>query len=90
MDERIEAKGLAMPAGETPGERLSVVRAVLARNLCTERVRHRLSRRDVSERTEMPSSRVTAIEAGRGNATIDDMVKLAAILKTPLWKLLKP
>ena len=90
MDERIEAEGLAMPDGETPGERLSVVRAVLARNLHAERVRRGLSPRDVIERTGMPSSRVTAIETGRGNATIDDMVKLAAILKTPLWKLLKP
>ena len=90
MDERIEAEGLAMPAGETPGERLSVVRAVLARNLHAERVRRRLSRRDVIERTGVPSSRVAAIEAGRGNATIDDITKLAAILEMPLWKLLKP
>jgi transcriptional regulator with XRE-family HTH domain len=90
MDQRIEAEGLAMPDGETPGERLSVVRAVLARNLRAERLRHRLSRRDVIERTGMPSSRVTAIEAGRGNATIDDMAKLAVLLETPLWKLLKP
>ena len=90
MEERIEAEGLATSNGGSPGERLSAVRAVLARNLRAERSRRRLSQRDMVGRTRMPFSQIAAIEAGRGNASIDDMAKLASILETPLWKLLKP
>ena len=90
MEECIEAEGLATSNGGTPGERLSVVRAVLARNLRAARARRRLSQRDVVERTGLPSSQIAAIEAGRADASIDAMAKLASILETPLWKLLKP
>ena len=90
MEERIEAEGLATSNGGTPGERLSVVRAVLARNLRAARAKRRLSQRDVVERTGVPSSQIAAIEAGRADASIDAMAKLASILETPLWKLLKP
>jgi hypothetical protein len=38
----------------------------------------------------MPPSHLSAIEAERVNASIEDMAKLAAILETPLWGLLKP
>ena len=90
MEERVEAEGLAMSNGGSPGERLSAVRVVLARNLRAARVRRRLSQRDVVERTGVPSSQIAAIEAGRADASIDAMAKLASILETPLWKLLKP
>jgi len=90
MEERIEAEGLATSNGGSPGERLSAVRAVLARNLRAERARRRLSQRDMVGRTGVPSSQIAAIEAGRAEASIDDMAKLASILETPLWKLLKP
>ena len=90
MEERIEAEGLATSNGRTPGERPSAVRAVFARNLRAERIRQRLSQRGMVGRTRIPFSQIAAIEAGRDNASIDDIAKLASILETPLWKLLKP
>ena len=90
MEEHIEAEGLATSNEGSPGERLFAVRAVLARNLRAERARRRLSQRDMAGRTGVPSWQIAAIEAGQGNASIDDMAKFASILETPLWKLLKP
>ena len=90
MEERIEAEGLATSNGGSPGERLSAVRAVLARNLRAERTKRRLRQKDLIEQTGVPALRIAAIEGGRGNASIDDMAKLASILETPLWRLLKP
>ena len=90
MEERIAAEGLATSNGGTPGESLSAVRAVLARNLRAGRARRRLSQRDIVKRTGVPSSQIAAMEAGRADASIDSMAKLASILETPLWKLLKP
>jgi transcriptional regulator with XRE-family HTH domain len=90
MEDRIEAEGAPASSESRSGERLSTVRRVLAGNLRAERNRRRLSRSEVAERTGMLPSHLAAIEAGRGNASIEDMAKLAAILETPLWELLKP
>ncbi len=90
MEQRIEAEGGPGSDASRPEERLSRVRKVLARNLRAERIRRRLSQRNLAERTGMPPSHLAAIEAGRGNASLEDMAKLAAILETPLWELLKP
>ena len=89
MEDPIEAEGAAAPDGSTPRERLLEIEAVLSRNLRAHRVRRWLSQDDLAARAGFPASRIAAIEAGRGNASIDEMAKLAAILKTPLWKLLK-
>jgi transcriptional regulator with XRE-family HTH domain len=90
MKDRIEADRLSASQDGRPEERLSTVRAVLAGNLRAERIRRRLSRSEVAERTGMPPSHLAAIESGRCNASIEEMAKLAAILETPLWELLKP
>ena len=90
MEDHIETEGAAAPDGQTPSEGFLEVEAVLARNLRAHRVSRWMSQKDLVERTGMPAPRIAAIEAGRGNASIDDMAKLAATLETPLWKLLKP
>ena len=90
MEDHIEAEGAAAPNGETRKEERLAIEAVLARNLRAHRVRRWMSQKDLVERTGMPASRIAAMEAGRGNASLDEMAKLAAVLETPLWKLLKP
>jgi transcriptional regulator with XRE-family HTH domain len=90
MEDRIEAGRLSASDEGRQEERLCSVRAALAGNLRAARNQRRLSRRELAERTEMRPSHLAAIEAGRGNASIEEMAKLAAILETPLWELLKP
>lgn len=66
------------------------MRQVFAHNVRAERTRMRLSQSDVLEQTGITQPHIAEIETGEANIRIETMVKLAAVLKTPLWKLLKP
>jgi transcriptional regulator with XRE-family HTH domain len=90
MEDRIEAEGGPASDESRPEEALSTVRRALAGNLRAARNQRRLSQSDVADRIGMPHSHLSAIVAERVNASIEDMAKLAAILETPLWGLLKP
>ena len=90
MDDPVEADDLAAPNAPTATEKRLEIEAVLSRNLRVHRARRWLSQADLAARSGFPATRIAAIEAGQGNASIDEMAKLAAILGTPLWKLLKP
>lgn len=90
MEEHIEGKDTALPDEGLPGDELSQMQAVLARNLRAGRAGSWMSRNDLAQRSGLPASRISLIEAGRGNASIDELIALAAVLETPLWTLLKP
>ncbi len=49
-----------------------------------------MRQRDVHLLTGIAQSHISDIEAGTCNMAIDTMVKLATVVKTPLWRLFKP
>lgn len=79
-----------MSKNSMPGVDSETDRAILGRNFRTRREKLGLSQRDVYQLTGIAQSHISEIESGRCNVAVDTMVKLAAITKTDLWKLLKP
>lgn len=65
-------------------------RAVFGRNFHQARLKLRLRQRDIHVMTGIAQSHISEIEQGTCNLAIDTMVKLAHIVKTPLWSLFKP
>ena len=55
------------------------------------RLRRRLRQDDVAERSEMSLRRYQEFEGGRGkfNPTLDTLLKLAAVLETPVEELMR-
>jgi len=65
-------------------------RAIFGRNFHQARLKLRLRQRDIHVMTGIAQSHISEIEKGTCNLAIDTMVKLAHIVKTPLWTLFKP
>jgi transcriptional regulator with XRE-family HTH domain len=66
------------------------VRAIFGRNFHQARLKLRLRQRDIHLITGIAQSHVSEIEKGTCNLAVDTMVKLAHVVKTPLWRLFKP
>lgn len=79
-----------MSKNAMPGVDSSEVRANFGRNFRARREACGLSQRDVHQQTGVAQSHISEIEAGASNLAIDTMVKLAHVVKMPLWKLFKP
>lgn len=73
-----------------PGVDSQSEREVFGQNFRDARVKAGLSQRDVHRLTGVAQSHISEIETGSSNVSIDTMVKLATIVKAPLWKLFKP
>jgi transcriptional regulator with XRE-family HTH domain len=64
-------------------------RTIFGQNLRRLRIQHRLRQRDLHLLTDIATSHVCDIEAGSCNIAIDTMVKLARVVKTPIWQMFK-
>jgi transcriptional regulator with XRE-family HTH domain len=73
-----------------PGVDSETERQVFGRNFRQTREKLSLSQRDIHQLTGVAQSHISEIETGHSNISVDTMVKLAATLKTPLWKLFRP
>ncbi len=73
-----------------PGVDSEVERKAFGQNFRVARMRLDLSQRDVHHLTKIAQSHISEIESGLCNTSVDTMVKLAAIVKIPLWKLFRP
>jgi transcriptional regulator with XRE-family HTH domain len=74
-----------MPGVDSQQERLT-----FGRNFRRARLVLRLRQRDVHLLTGIAQSHISEIEEGSCNISIDTMVKLATVVKVPLWRLFKP
>jgi transcriptional regulator with XRE-family HTH domain len=74
-----------MPGVDSQHERL-----IFGRNLRRARLDLRLRQRDVHLLSGIAQSHISEIEEGSCNISIDTMVKLATVVKVPLWRLFKP
>lgn len=79
-----------MSKNRMPGVDSQSEREVFGQNFRNARIKSGLSQRDVHRLTGVAQSHISEIETGASNVSIDTMVKLATIVKTPLWKLFKP
>ena len=75
---------------QMPGVDSAAERAIFGRNLHRARLNLRLRQRDVHLLTGIAQSHISDIEEGTCNISIDTMVKLATVVKIPLWRLFKP
>ena len=75
---------------QMPGVDSQRERAIFGRNLRRARLELRLRQRDVHILTGIAQSHISEIEEGTCNISIDTMVKLATVVKVPLWRLFKP
>ena len=75
---------------QMPGVDSSEERAHFGRNFYQARLRLRLRQRDIYLITGIAQSHISEIEKGTCNLAIDTMVKLAHVVKVPLWRLFKP
>ncbi len=79
-----------MSKNEMPGVDSYPERVTFGENFRQARMKIKLSQRDVHRLTGVAQSHISEIETGVSNVSIDTMVKLAAVVKQPLWKLFKP
>ncbi len=79
-----------MSKNEMPGVDSQSERVLFGENFRQARIKTGLSQRDVHRLTGVAQSHISEIETGVSNISIDTMVKLATIVKQPLWKLFKP
>lgn len=79
-----------MSKNKMPGVDSQSQREIFGHNFREARIRRGLSQRDVHRQTGVAQSHISEIETGVSNISIDTMVKLAAIVDRPLWKLFKP
>lgn len=79
-----------MSKNTMPGVSSAEARAIFAQNIRKLREVRGLSQRDVHHQTGIAQSHISEIETGTSNLAINTMVKLAAVMNIPLWKLFKP
>jgi transcriptional regulator with XRE-family HTH domain len=79
-----------MSKNKMPGVDSQPERELFGQNFKLARAKIGLSQRDIHRLTGVAQSHISEIETGISNISIDTMVKLAAIVKQPLWKLFKP
>jgi transcriptional regulator with XRE-family HTH domain len=65
-------------------------RTIFGQTLRRLRIQQRLRQRDLHLLTGIAPSHICEIEAGTCNIAIDTMVKLARVMKLPLWQMFKP
>lgn len=73
-----------------PGVDSETERIAFGRNFRIAREKLSLSQRDIHQLTGVAQSHISEIETGRSNISVDTMVKLASIVRKPLWKLFRP
>jgi transcriptional regulator with XRE-family HTH domain len=73
-----------------PGVDSKAERGTFGRNFHQARIKLRLRQRDIYLITGIAQSHISEIEKGECNIAIDTMVKLAHVVKVPLWRLFKP
>lgn len=66
------------------------VRQAFGQNLRQARIDEELTRHDVQDRTGVPQDRLSDIEAGQMDPSIDTMVALAMVVGRDLWTLMPP
>ncbi|MGB0086691.1 MAG: helix-turn-helix transcriptional regulator [Rhodomicrobiaceae bacterium] len=79
-----------MSKNRMPGVDSQSEREIFGQNFRQARIKAGLSQRDVHRKTGVAQSHISEIETGVSNISIDTMVKLAVIVKRPLWKLFRP
>ncbi len=79
-----------MSKNTMPGVDSQSEREIFGQNFRLARGKVGLSQRDVHRLTGVAQSHISEIETGTSNISIDTMVKLATIVKQPLWKLFRP
>lgn len=79
-----------MSKNTMPGVSSETEREVFGRNFRAAREKLHLSQRDIHQLTGVAQSHISEIETGQSNISVDTMVKLATIVKKPLWKLFRP
>jgi DNA-binding XRE family transcriptional regulator len=83
-------EGLQMSKNLMPGVDSETERHTFGRNFRSAREKLSLSQRDIHQLTGVAQSHISEIETGQSNISVDTMVKLATIVKKPLWKLFRP
>ena len=66
------------------------LRGAFGQNLRQARIAEGLTQYDVQDRTGVPQDRVSDIEAGHVDPSIETMVTLAMVVRRDLWTLLAP
>ena len=79
-----------LPAKPTRVPESQPEREIFARNFRRERIERGLSQRDVHELTGVAQPHISEIENALHNVCIDTMVKLAQLVRKPVYELLKP
>lgn len=79
-----------MSKNNMPGVDSQNEREIFGQNFRIARAKVGLSQRDVHRLTGVAQSHISEIETGVSNISIDTMVKLATVVKQPLWKLFRP
>lgn len=79
MGRYVELEEYAQPAARLFGDRLKEKRQALG-----------LTQAQLFEQTGITASYVSAIERGRGNPTLDMMVKLAEAVGSEAWEMIRP
>ncbi|MFY9642611.1 MAG: helix-turn-helix transcriptional regulator [Rhodomicrobium sp.] len=65
-------------------------REIFGRNLRAARMEAELAQWEVAKRTGIAQAHISQMENAMHNVCIDTMVKLARVLRKPLYELLKP
>lgn len=78
-----------MSKNNMPGVDSQYEREIFGQNFRIARIKIGLSQRDVHRQTGVAQSHISEIETGASNISIDTMVKLATVVKQPLWKLFR-
>ncbi|MGF1620719.1 MAG: helix-turn-helix domain-containing protein [Rhodomicrobiaceae bacterium] len=79
-----------MSKNSMPGVDSQSEREIFGQNFRHARIKTGLSQRDVHRLTGVAQSHISEIETGTSNISIDTMVKLATVVKHPLWRLFRP
>jgi transcriptional regulator with XRE-family HTH domain len=79
-----------MSKNNMPGVDSQPEREIFGQNFRAARAKVGLSQRDVHRLTGVAQSHISEIETGASNISIDTMVKLATVVRQPLWKLFRP
>ncbi|AKK19702.1 helix-turn-helix transcriptional regulator [Candidatus Liberibacter africanus] len=65
-------------------------RMIFVQNFRNTRKKAKMTQKAIKECTGFAQSWISELETGKSTINIDNMIILAHILDTPLWKLLKP
>jgi DNA-binding XRE family transcriptional regulator len=81
----------ALPSGHSKrAPESQVEREIFARNLRAARMEAELAQWELAKRTGIAQAHISQMENAMHNVGIDTMVKLARVLRKPLYELLKP